>query len=69
MFYYLNQELIYHTIAAILLLIASVFLLVKLQDYKRHDFYNAYTVAGVKFLKKKQNADKLIIILKIVSFL
>ncbi|XP_055302342.1 uncharacterized protein LOC129568454 isoform X2 [Sitodiplosis mosellana] len=39
-------ELIYHTVAAILLLIASVYFLVKLQDYKNYNFYNAYTAAG-----------------------
>ncbi|XP_031629419.1 uncharacterized protein LOC116344800 isoform X3 [Contarinia nasturtii] len=39
-------ELIYHTVAFVLYLIVSIWLLVKLQDYKRYDFYNKYTIVG-----------------------
>lgn len=42
-----KQELIYHSIAAILLLVASVLLLVRNQDYKRTTLYNHYLTAGI----------------------
>jgi len=40
-------ELIYHTVAAILLLIASVYLLVKIQDYKHTSLYDNYIIVAV----------------------
>lgn len=42
-----SQELIYHTTAAILLLIASVYLLVKIQDYKHTSLYDNYIIVAV----------------------
>lgn len=42
-----SQELIYHSIAFILLLCASVFLLVKINDYKRSSYYDTYIVVAV----------------------
>jgi len=40
-------ELIYHSIAALLLLIASVLLLIKIGDYKNTKLYDIYIVVGV----------------------
>lgn len=41
------QELIYHSIAAILLLAASIWLFVRVEDYKRHSLYNQYLAVAV----------------------
>jgi len=40
-------ELIYHSIAALLLLIASVYLLVKISDYKHTSLYDIYIVVAI----------------------
>lgn len=41
-------ELIYHSVAAILLLVASIYLIVKVQDFsKSSEIYKAYFAAGV----------------------
>lgn len=45
--FFFVKELIYHTVAAILLLIASVYLLVKIQDYKHTTLYDNYIVVAV----------------------
>lgn len=45
--FYDFQELIYHTVAAILLLIASVYLLVKINDYKNTELYDKYIIVAV----------------------
>lgn len=41
------QELIYHSVAAILLLVASVYLLVKINDYKNSELYDKYIIVAV----------------------
>jgi len=40
-------ELIYHSVAAVLLLIASIYLLVKISDYKGTELYDVYIVVAV----------------------
>lgn len=46
-YFYLKKELIYHSVAAILLLIATVYLLVKINDYKNTEVYDNYIIVGV----------------------
>lgn len=46
-YFYFKKELIYHSVAAILLLIATVYLLVKINDYKNTEVYDKYIIVGV----------------------
>lgn len=56
-YFFRFQELIYHSVAAVLLLIASIYLLVKISDYKGTNLYDVYIVVAVSVRGRERGRE------------